>query len=118
MKYRNMLGICQDVVSNVNLARKTEFRAVGRELRCGGEERNRLMTTMAAKRANAMALDAQRWEAVVRRDRGADGSFVYAVRTTGVYCRPSCAARRAKRENVEFHGTAAEAEREGFRACR
>ena len=76
------------------------------------------MTTMAAKRANAMALDAQRWEAVVRRDRGADGSFVYAVRTTGVYCRPSCAARRAKRENVEFHGTAAEAEREGFRACR
>ena len=58
-----------------------------------------------------------RWNAVVRRDPQADGSFFYSVRTTGVYCRPSCAARLARRENVQFHNTCAEAERAGFRAC-
>src|SRR3954468_19355199 len=62
--------------------------------------------------------DENRWRAVERRDRSADGTFVYAVRTTGVYCRPSCSARRARRENVEFHSTPAEAERAGFRACK
>ena len=59
-----------------------------------------------------------RWEAVVRRDRAADGSFYYSVRTTGVYCRPSCAARLPLRRNVAFHATRAEAERAGFRACK
>src|SRR5512140_3429409 len=59
-----------------------------------------------------------RWEAVVARDGKADGMFVYAVTTTGVYCRPSCASRRAKRENVKFFGTTADAERAGFRACK
>src|SRR5271155_2150572 len=42
-----------------------------------------------------------RWIAIVTRDTGADGRFVYAVRTTGIYCRPTCPSRRAKRENVE-----------------
>ena len=46
--------------------------------------------------------DAERWDAVVRRDRAADGKFYYSVATTGVYCRPSCAARLARRENVCF----------------
>ncbi|MET0681207.1 MAG: Ada metal-binding domain-containing protein, partial [Burkholderiales bacterium] len=59
-----------------------------------------------------------RWAAVVARDRGADGSFFYSVRTTGVYCRPSCAARIPRPENVAFHLTAADAERAGFRPCR
>lgn len=59
-----------------------------------------------------------RWQAVVNRDATADGSFVYCVRTTGVYCRPSCAARLARRENVEFFATCAEAEAAGFRACK
>jgi AraC family transcriptional regulator of adaptative response/methylated-DNA-[protein]-cysteine methyltransferase len=59
-----------------------------------------------------------RWAAVVARDRRADGSFFYSVKTTGVYCRPSCAARRANPVNVRFHATAAEAERAGFRPCR
>ena len=54
--------------------------------------------------------DDNRWSAVRRRDRAADGSFVYAVRTTGVYCRPSCASRLARRENVTFHATCAEAD--------
>jgi len=57
------------------------------------------------------------WNAVLRKDRAANGSFVYAVRTTGVYCRPSCGARRPKRENVVFFATAEHAQRAGFRAC-
>ena len=48
-----------------------------------------------------------RWAAVVARDRAADGTFFYSVRTTGVYCRPSCAARLANPENVRFHATRA-----------
>jgi AraC family transcriptional regulator of adaptative response/methylated-DNA-[protein]-cysteine methyltransferase len=59
-----------------------------------------------------------RWLAVLARDPRADGRFVYSVRTTGVYCRPSCAARTPRRENVAFHATAAAAERAGFRACK
>jgi len=55
---------------------------------------------------------------VERRDRAADGTFVYSVRTTGVYCRPSCAARLPRRENVMFHASCAEAERAGFRPCK
>src|SRR5213079_3733287 len=58
------------------------------------------------------------WDAIRRRDRAADGTFVYAVCTTGVYCRPSCASRQARRENVSFHATCAEAERAGFRPCK
>lgn len=59
-----------------------------------------------------------RWTALVCRDPAADGSFFYSVRTTGVYCRPSCGARAPRPENVEFHLTAADAERAGFRPCR
>ncbi|MBV8398375.1 MAG: bifunctional DNA-binding transcriptional regulator/O6-methylguanine-DNA methyltransferase Ada [Acetobacteraceae bacterium] len=58
-----------------------------------------------------------RWAAVVNRDHGADGSFWYSVSTTGVYCRPSCAARRPNPRNVRFHATMAEAQRAGFRPC-
>ncbi len=56
-----------------------------------------------------------RWAAVVARDPGA--KFYYSVRTTGVYCRPCCAARLARPENVQFHGSCEEAERAGFRPC-
>ncbi len=59
-----------------------------------------------------------RWAAVLARDPRADGTFVYAVETTGVFCRPSCAARRARPENVTFHPDVAAAERAGFRPCR
>jgi AraC family transcriptional regulator of adaptative response/methylated-DNA-[protein]-cysteine methyltransferase len=59
-----------------------------------------------------------RWAAVLARDPKADGTFFYSVRTTGVYCRPSCAARTARPENVAFHLTVAEAERAGFRPCK
>ena len=58
------------------------------------------------------------WDAVSRRDRAFDGAFFFAVRTTGVFCRPSCASRPAKRENVSFFETVEAAERAGFRACK
>ena len=61
--------------------------------------------------------DDDRWEALRRRDRVFDDRFVYSVKTTGVYCRPSCAARPARRENVAFHASPAAAEAAGFRAC-
>lgn len=80
-------------------------------------------TEMSARAAKAPPTDArrlpgQRWEAVVRRDKRADGEFVYAVRTTGVYCRPSCPSRTAKRENVEFFDTNELAAAAGYRACK
>jgi AraC family transcriptional regulator of adaptative response/methylated-DNA-[protein]-cysteine methyltransferase len=59
-----------------------------------------------------------RWQAVVARDRAFDGRFYYSVKSTGVYCRPSCSARLPKPENVRFHPTCADAERAGFRPCR
>jgi len=61
--------------------------------------------------------DEQRWNAVVARDSGRDGEFVFAVSSTGVYCRPSCPARRPRRENVTFFSHADHAEKAGFRAC-
>ena len=59
-----------------------------------------------------------RWEVVLNRDSRWDDQFVFAVKTTGIYCRPSCPARRPKRENIQFFDTAAEAEQAGYRACR
>ena len=59
-----------------------------------------------------------RWASVVARDGAADGRFLYSVRTTGVYCRPSCPSRLANSRNVRFHATPAEAEAAGFRACK
>jgi AraC family transcriptional regulator, regulatory protein of adaptative response / methylated-DNA-[protein]-cysteine methyltransferase len=74
--------------------------------------------TQANKRPVGFVSDNARWEALRRRDPAADGAFYYSVRTTGVYCRPSCAARLARRENVDFHLTCADAERAGFRPCK
>jgi len=62
--------------------------------------------------------DEIRWQAVVGRDPAADGTFVYSVRTTGVYCRPTCPARLALRKNVGFHATCQDAEKAGFRPCK
>ncbi|ADV66341.1 bifunctional DNA-binding transcriptional regulator/O6-methylguanine-DNA methyltransferase Ada [Deinococcus maricopensis] len=63
-------------------------------------------------------LDEDRWQAVVQREAAQDGLFLYAVRTTGIYCRPSCPSRRPRRENVTFFEAADAAERAGFRPCR
>src|SRR6266566_6157032 len=58
------------------------------------------------------------WNAVLARDASQDGSFVFAVRSTRIYCRPSCPARRPRREQVTFFRQAEEAEAAGFRPCR
>jgi AraC family transcriptional regulator of adaptative response/methylated-DNA-[protein]-cysteine methyltransferase len=79
------------------------------------------MTALAMKEIGpvaAFSTDAERWAAVCRRDPAADGAFFYSVRTTGVYCRPVCAARLARRENVAFHASCEAAERAGFRPCK
>ena len=61
--------------------------------------------------------DEERWTAVANRDRAAGDEFVYSVATTGVYCRPGCAARRPRREHVRFHASCEVAENAGFRPC-
>ena len=66
-----------------------------------------------------VTLDARAaWQAVEARDARADGQFVYAVRSTGIYCRPSCPSRRPRRDRVEFFRGPRDAEEGGFRACR
>jgi AraC family transcriptional regulator of adaptative response/methylated-DNA-[protein]-cysteine methyltransferase len=74
-------------------------------------------TTYTATLASAMQAD-PRWAAVLARDPAAEGQFYYSVRSTGVYCRPTCPARAANPENVQFHATRADAEAAGFRPCR
>jgi AraC family transcriptional regulator of adaptative response/methylated-DNA-[protein]-cysteine methyltransferase len=67
---------------------------------------------------NVSRLDADTaWSAFMRRDRSWDGRVIGAVKTTGIYCKPSCPARRPKREHVEFFATAAEANAAGYRSC-
>lgn len=79
------------------------------------ESRN-LHPQVAAMKSKFMIED-ERWDAVMRRDRAADGMFYYSVRTMGVYCRPSCAGRPL-RKNVGFHASCEDAEKAGFRACK
>jgi AraC family transcriptional regulator of adaptative response/methylated-DNA-[protein]-cysteine methyltransferase len=75
------------------------------------------MTVMPMKKETPSQEEALRRRAVAARDPAADGAFVYAVRTTGVYCRPSCPARPARPENLAFFEGPDEAEASGFRAC-
>jgi AraC family transcriptional regulator, regulatory protein of adaptative response / methylated-DNA-[protein]-cysteine methyltransferase len=70
-----------------------------------------------AQPSDAQPSDDQRWKAVLARDAGHDAEFVFAVSSTGVYCRPSCPARRPRRENVTFFSRPDQAEKAGFRAC-
>lgn len=72
----------------------------------------------ALTRIDRPMTDDEKYAALLRRDPACDGAFFYSVRTTGVFCRPSCAARPPKRENVAFHASPAEAERAGFRPCK
>jgi AraC family transcriptional regulator, regulatory protein of adaptative response / methylated-DNA-[protein]-cysteine methyltransferase len=77
------------------------------------------MTIAASNAARATAIEGDvRWASVVVRDRQADGRFYYSVKTTGVYCRPACAARLPRSEHVRFHATCREAEQAGFRPCK
>ena len=67
---------------------------------------------------SAFSSDGQRWKALLHRDQQADGGFLYGVRSTGVYCRPTCASRLPNRENVVFFTSFSEAEEAGFRPCK
>ncbi|MGA7925453.1 MAG: bifunctional DNA-binding transcriptional regulator/O6-methylguanine-DNA methyltransferase Ada [Candidatus Sulfotelmatobacter sp.] len=75
------------------------------------------MKPTTLQRGDAHLNNDLRWNAVLARDPAHDGEFVFAVATTGVYCRPSCPARRPRRENVTFFGRPEQAEKAGFRAC-
>jgi AraC family transcriptional regulator of adaptative response/methylated-DNA-[protein]-cysteine methyltransferase len=75
------------------------------------------MTSMNIITTAGYATDEERWAAVCARERGADGAFYYSVRSTGVYCRPTCPARTPRRANVAFHASCGEAEAAGFRPC-
>jgi AraC family transcriptional regulator of adaptative response/methylated-DNA-[protein]-cysteine methyltransferase len=75
------------------------------------------MPVAQSKSSSTIFSDGQRWSAVVERDPVHDGEFVFAVASTGVYCRPSCPARRPRRENVTFFARPEQAEKAGFRAC-
>jgi AraC family transcriptional regulator of adaptative response/methylated-DNA-[protein]-cysteine methyltransferase len=70
------------------------------------------------KPVQRFATPSARWAAVLRRDRTADGCFVYAVKTTGVFCRPGCASRSPLRKNVELFDAPEQAQRAGYRACK
>src|SRR5262245_36778328 len=76
------------------------------------------MTHVATAQPFVDMPESARWRAVETRDARADGRFVYAVRSTGVYCRPSCPSRRPRQAVVDFYDTPADAERAGFRACK
>jgi len=75
------------------------------------------MATMALDHGSTHFSASEAWRAVERRDRRSDGAFVYAVRSTGVYCKPSCPSRRPSRANVRFFLTTKDAELAGYRAC-
>ena len=62
--------------------------------------------------------DEEKWQAAAAKDPNADGKFFYSVKTTGIYCLPSCRSRTPMRKNVAFHDTAEAAEKAGFRACK
>lgn len=66
----------------------------------------------------AYATDAARWRALTIRDANANGHFIYSVKSTNIYCRPTCPGRLARRVNVGFYSTPFEAEAAGFRACK
>src|SRR5271168_2155292 len=74
-------------------------------------------TEMAPNQSGESESQGMRWQAVQTRDASQDGSFVFAVSSTGVYCRPSCPSRRPRRDNVAFFRRPDEAEKAGYRAC-
>ncbi len=81
------------------------------------EDLNSMSRTPSSPKTIQNSAADPRWHAVLARDANRDGEFVFAVSTTGVYCRPSCPARRPRRERVEFFARPEQAEQAGYRAC-
>ena len=102
--------------SKTRSARPHGYRYITTVLRLLKEKS--MKTSSNNKTLTAATLNDPRWAAVIARNSAADGKFFYSVKTTGVYCRPSCASRPAKPENVKFFATCADAERAGFRPCK
>src|SRR3954469_11094844 len=73
--------------------------------------------TSATLNSGTRPAEAEMWNAVEAKDRSADGRFVFAVKSTGIFCKPSCPSRRPRRENVSFFAVPEAAESAGFRAC-
>jgi AraC family transcriptional regulator of adaptative response/methylated-DNA-[protein]-cysteine methyltransferase len=71
----------------------------------------------ATAKRTAEQINSRRWQAVLDRDASLDGTFVFGVSSTGIFCRPSCPAKRPRRENVSFFDHALQAEQAGYRAC-
>src|SRR5207245_2096521 len=76
------------------------------------------MTSNSSKTAVPSYFPGRQWQQVLERDASADGQFFYAVRSTKIYCKPSCASRRPARKQVSFFATTALAEAAGYRACK
>src|SRR5258708_27312919 len=74
-------------------------------------------TMKTTRKQTAGRTAARRWQAVLDRDASLDGAFVFGVSSTGIFCRPSCPAKRPRRENVNFFDHALQAEQAGYRAC-
>src|SRR6266516_6253487 len=81
-------------------------------------QRNSADLQQIQKDQRGIATDVEKWKAVVGRDEAKDGLFVFAVRATGIYCKPSCPARHPSLEQVIFFSQPVAAERSGFRACK
>jgi AraC family transcriptional regulator of adaptative response/methylated-DNA-[protein]-cysteine methyltransferase len=81
------------------------------------EEATMKRTPQSASARETDPLEGARWQAVQLRDSSLDGTFVFAVSSTGVFCRPSCPSKRARRENVSFFDDPIQAEQAGYRAC-
>jgi AraC family transcriptional regulator of adaptative response/methylated-DNA-[protein]-cysteine methyltransferase len=79
---------------------------------------NTISTSATRSKVSQFSSDNARWQAVLDKDERADAVFRYSVKTTGIYCRPSCPSRPPKRENVAFHSSTEAAEKAGFRACK
>lgn len=99
-----------------------EFESKNRSVSAQEGDNVGVMKTRAKAVAQASTAryltDESRWQALLHRDHGADGQFYFAVKTSGIFCRPSCPSRRPKRENVAFYENPEEAEKAGFRACK
>jgi len=78
----------------------------------------RMQTMKTGAQAFQGGAEENRWTAVLARDRAVDGAFVYAVQSTGIYCRPSCPSRRPRRDRVSFFDAPVDARAAGYRACR
>ena len=109
-----------------SLRRGSVSRVWRNETECGGcggwEDTGMTMTSAVKTNDGAMVVPSyfpgKQWQQVLERDARADGQFVYAVKSTKIYCKPSCASRRPTRKQVSFFPTPAQAEAAGYRACK